>query len=220
MNKRPTSVQMVPETVPIFPLSGALLLPHTHRPLNIFEPRYISLVDHILCGNRLIGLIQPQAAEEISPIGKVPLKQIGCLGRLTHFDETEDNHYLIILHGVIRFEIVEELITDTPFRQCKISSERFAADFDPAHGEDKVDRPRFLTMIRDYAKFADLDLDWEEIEETGTADLVNLACMLSPYGAAEKQVLLEAVSLEARAETLIAMVELEMVRSEAGSILQ
>lgn len=220
MSKRPTSLQMIPETVPIFPLSGALLLPHTHRPLNVFEPRYVSLVDHVLGRDRLIGLIQPVGTNEESPMGKVPLKQVGCLGRLTHFDETEDNHYLIILHGVTRFEIVEEVLTDTPYRQCRISAERFAADFDRGHGEENVDRPRFLTMMRDYADFADLDLDWEEIEETSTADLVNLACMLSPYGAAEKQVLLEAKTLEARAETLIAMAELEMVRSETGAILQ
>lgn len=220
MPKRPTSPSMIPDLVPVLPLSGALLLPHTHRPLNIFEPRYLAMVDYALANDRLIGLVQPEDVSEESPQGDVPLRPIGCLGRLTHFDESEEDRYLIVLEGLTRFTIKDEAQTDTLFRQCHISVNQFAGDFEPDAGEDAVDRKRFLSMMREYAEFADLDLDWSEIDETGTADLVNFACMMTPYGAAEKQILLEADTLETRAETLIAMAELEMARSRTGATLQ
>ena len=212
MLKRPASPADLPESVPVFPLTGALLLPFSHRPLNVFEPRYIEMVDHALRGDRLIGLIQPEDTSEESPKGRAPLQKIGCLGRLTHFEENGEGRYFIILEGVTRFEALQEVVTRTPFRQFTISAERFALDFDGLHGEDAVDRPRFLKMMKDYAEFANFELNWDEIKKTGTADLVNFCCMVSPYGAAEKQVLLEAGSLEDRAETLIAMTEYEMAK--------
>lgn len=213
MPKRPASPAELPESVPVFPLSGALLLPFAQRPLNIFEPRYVEMVDHVLAGNRLIGLIQPQDTSEESPRGRAPLQRIGCLGRLTHFEENGDGRYFIILEGICRFELVSELTVMTPFRQCVISARAFASDFEREFGQEAVDRARFLKMMRDYAEFGNFELNWEEIEKTGTADLVNFCCMVSPYGAKEKQVLLEAASLEDRAETLIAMAEYEMTRS-------
>jgi len=116
----------------------------------------------------------------------------------------------------VRFRIQHELTVMTPYRQCIVDASGFVSDFEHAYGEEEVDRPRFVQMMRDYAEFADIDLNWEEIERTGTADLVNFCCMVSPYGAAEKQVLLEARTLEQRAETLIAMTEYEMARSGDG----
>ena len=213
MLKRPTAPADLPQSVPVFPLSGALLLPFAQRPLNIFEPRYVEMVDHVLRGNRLIGLIQPQEASEESPRGRAPLQKIGCLGRLVHFEENGDGRYFIILEGICRFELLSELTVMTPFRQCVISAEAFAPDFEREFGQDAVDRQRFLKMMRDYAEFGDFELNWAEIERTGTADLVNFCCMVSPYGAKEKQLLLEAPSLEDRAETLIAMAEYEMARA-------
>jgi Lon protease-like protein len=212
MPKRPTSPADLPKSIPVFPLSGALLLPFAHRPLNIFEPRYIEMVDAALRGDRLIGLIQPEDTSEESPQGQAPLQKIGCVGRITHFEESGDGRYFIILEGVTRFRLVHELTVLTPYRQCVISADGFEADFSHSHGEDGVDRARFIKMMRDYAEFANFELNWEEIESTGTADLVNFCCMVSPYGAAEKQVLLEAPTLEARAETLIAITEYEMAR--------
>jgi Uncharacterized protein, similar to the N-terminal domain of Lon protease len=212
MPKRPTSPADLPRSVPVFPLSGALLLPFAHRPLNIFEPRYIEMVDAALRGDRLIGLIQPEDTSEESPKGRAPLQKVGCVGRITHFEESGDGRYFIILEGVTRFRLVHELTVLTPYRQCVISAEGFEADFFRNHGEEAVDRARFVKMMRDYAEFANFELNWEEIEATGTADLVNFCCMVSPYGAAEKQVLLEAPTLEARAETLIAITEYEMAR--------
>lgn len=212
MPKRPTSPADLPKSVPVFPLSGALLLPFSHRPLNIFEPRYIEMIDAALRGDRLIGLVQPEDTSEESPKGQAPLQKIGCLGRLTHFEENADGRYFVILEGVTRVRLVHELSVQTPYRQCLITAEDYALDFTRNFGEEAVDRARFLKMMRDYAEFANFELNWEEIESTGTADLVNFCCMVSPYGAAEKQVLLEAMTLEARAETLIAMTEYEMAK--------
>jgi Lon protease-like protein len=217
---RPSSTAELPRTVPVFPLAGALLLPFAQRPLNIFEPRYVEMVDLALRGDRMIGLVQPEDTSEESPRGLVSLQRIGCLGRISHFDDVGDGRYFIILEGLIRFELGEEMRMGTPFRQFMISTDRFASDFDRGFGAEAVNRDRFVKMMRDYAEFANLDLNWEEIDRTGTADLVNFCCMVSPYGAAEKQVLLEAETLEARAETLIAMAEYEMARSGTGAALQ
>lgn len=212
MLKRPASVADLPRSVPVFPLSGALLLPFAQRPLNVFEPRYVEMVDAALAGDRLIGLIQPEDTSEESPRGRAPLQRIGCLGRLTHWEENGEGRYFIILEGIARFELVAELTVMTPYRQCIVDAGRFASDFDRSFGEAEVDRTRFLKMMRDYAEFGNFDLNWKEIERTGTADLVNFCCMVSPYGAAEKQLLLEAGSLNDRAEALIAMAEVEMAK--------
>ncbi|ODT47940.1 LON peptidase substrate-binding domain-containing protein [Devosia sp. 63-57] len=212
MPKRPAAPADLPGAVPVFPLSGALLLPFSHRPLNVFEQRYIDMVDDALRADRLIGLIQPEDPSEESPKGQAPLQRVGCLGRITHFEENGDGRYFIILEGVCRFRALREVTTERPYRMFEISGDGFAADFERSHGEDQVDRVRFVRMMRDYAEFANVDLNWEEIERTGTADLVNFCCMVSPYGAAEKQVLLEAQTLNERAETLIAMTEYEMAK--------
>ncbi|MGN6100093.1 MAG: LON peptidase substrate-binding domain-containing protein [Devosia sp.] len=220
MPKRPTSPADLPESVPIFPLSGALLLPFAHRPLNIFEPRYVRMVDDALAGNRLIGLIQPRDDGEESPRGRAPLQPVGCLGRLTHFEENGEERYFIILEGICRFDLGRELRVMTPYRQAVISAERFGQDFERGFGAEEVNRDRFIKMMRDYAEFASIEMNWDEINKTPIADLVNFCCMVSPYGAAEKQALLEAGSLERRAETLIAMAEYEMARGGAGASLQ
>ncbi|MFD1941112.1 LON peptidase substrate-binding domain-containing protein [Paradevosia shaoguanensis] len=217
MHKRPASPADLPRSVPIFPLSGALLLPFSHRPLNIFEPRYVRMIDDALAGDRLIGLIQPLDTTEESPRGRADLQKVGCVGRLTHWEENGDDRYFVILEGVTRFELVSELTVMTPYRQATVSATPFANDFDREHGEEAVDRTRFLKMMRDYAEFGEFDLNWDEIEKTGTADLVNFCCMVSPYGAREKQVLLEAKSLADRAETLIALAEFEIAKAGEGA---
>lgn len=218
MHKRPESPADLPVNLPLFPLSGALLLPFSHRPLNVFEPRYVEMIDQALAGNRMIGLIQPEDSSEESPRGRAPLQKIGTVGRLTHWEENGEGRYFIILEGVSRFELVSELTVMTPFRQAVISAERFALDFEHAHGEEGVDRSRFLKMMRDYAEFANFDLNWDEINKTGTADLVNFCCMVSPYGAQEKQMLLEAKSLAERAEALIAFAEFEMAKGDSAGV--
>jgi Lon protease-like protein len=210
--KRPNSPTDLPASVPVFPLSGALLLPYARRPLNIFEPRYLEMIDHALKGDRLIGLIQPRDTSVESPRGKAPLQQIGTVGRIVQFEELENERYFVILEGLCRFQLTKEMPTMNPVRRAMIDTTAFASDFEREFGEEAVDRPRFLKMMREYAEFGNFDLDWEEIEKTGTADLVNFCAMVAPYGAAEKQALLEATTLETRAETLIAMAEFEMAK--------
>lgn len=218
--RRPASISELPDMLALFPLSRALLLPGTHRPLNIFEPRFVALVDDALAGNRMVGLIQPRDVAEEAPRGQVPLEAIGCVGRITHFEEQAENRYFVILEGVCRFTPVEELTTATPYRQARIDTNAFAADFSPYLGEDAVDRQRLVTVLRAHAEFSDIEVDWEEIEDMSTGELVNLAAMLGPYGAPEKQALLEAASLSDRAETLMALAEIEMARASSGVVLQ
>lgn len=221
MGKRPKSVSELPGTVPLFPLTGALLLPGLQRPLQIFEQRYIEMIDQALGGDRLIGLIQPEDDSEESPDGSdAPLRRVGALGYLSQFEELGDGRYIVSLEGLCRFDLAEEVPTDTVFRIGRIDASAYRGDFDPSAGESAVDRNRFMKMMRNYAEFAELDFDWSEIDQTATGDLINMCCMLAPYGAAEKQVLLEAKSLSERAETLIALAELEMAHSEAGTVLQ
>ena len=140
IHTRPKSPADLPASIPVFPLSGALLLPFSHRPLNVFEPRYVEMIDSVLGGNRMIGLIQPEDTSEESPRGRAPLQKIGTLGRLTHWEENGEGRYFIILEGLTRFELVSELTVMTPFRQATIDATPFASDFEAAFGEDEVDR--------------------------------------------------------------------------------
>lgn len=218
--RRPASISEMPDMLALFPLSRALLLPGTHRPLNVFEPRFVTMVDDALAGNRMIGLIQPRDTSEEAPRGQVPLEKIGCIGRITHFEEQAENRYFIILEGVCRFAPIEELATATPYRQARIDIAAFASDFSPYLGEEAVDRGRLTSVLRTYAEFAEIDVDWEEIEDMSTGELINLAAMLGPHGPLEKQALLEATTLVERAETLMALAEMEMARARSGVVLQ
>lgn len=218
--RRPASISEMPDMLALFPLSRALLLPGTHRPLNVFEPRFVSMVDDALAGNRMIGLIQPRDTSQEAPRGQVPLEKIGCIGRISHFEEQDENRYFIILEGICRFAPVEELATATPYRQARIDVSAYASDFSPYLGEEAVDRERLASVLRTYAEFAEIEVDWEEIGDMSTGELINLAAMLGPYGPLEKQALLEATTLVERAETLIALAEMEMARARSGAVLQ
>ncbi|MCD7058406.1 LON peptidase substrate-binding domain-containing protein [Pelagibacterium xiamenense] len=219
--RRPHSTSDLPELLALFPLSKALLLPGAQRPLNIFEPRFVEMIDDALAGNRLIGLIQPtERTNEEAPRGPVGIEEVGCIGRIVHFEEQEENRYFVVLEGVSRFDLVEEVTTATPYRQARISTARYDNDFTPELGVDRIDRARLLAVLREYAEFSGIDVDWEEVEQTDTGQLVNLGAMLSPYGAKEKQALLEAPTQFERAETLIALAEMEMARARQGAVLQ
>lgn len=218
--RRPASIAELPDMLALFPLSRALLLPGSHRPLNIFEPRFVAMIDDALAGNRMVGLIQPRETAEEAPRGSVPLERVGCIGRITHFEEQADERYFVILEGVCRFEPVEELTTATPYRQAKISTAAFETDFTPLLGEDAINRDRLTGVLKAYADFSQIEVDWEEVDDMSTGELVNLSAMLTPHGAREKQALLEALTLTDRAETLIALAEMEMARAKAGAVLQ
>ena len=200
----------LPAAVAVFPLSAALLLPGGRLPLNVFEPRYLEMVDHALSGNRLIGMIQPRLDGARRADGEPELCDVGCLGRITSFAETGDGRYLISLQGVCRFRVTAEACVRTPFRQCRIAS--FVADLDPENGAAEVDRAALLKAFRAYLKANDLEADWESVSRAENATLVNALSMMAPYGPAEKQALLEAADLKTRAETLIAMTEIALAR--------
>ncbi len=207
----------LPGVIAIFPLPGALLLPRGQMPLNIFEPRYLAMIDDALrCGTRVIGMIQPDAAHPGPDQAKPQLFRVGCVGRITQFAESGDGRYLIQLTGVARFRLEEELAIDTPYRQCRVTYQPFLDDFVARKGEDAVDRKTLLHTLADFLKANDLKADWEGIENAPNEALVNALAMMSPYGPAEKQALLEAPDLKTRAEILVAVTEIELARGEDG----
>jgi uncharacterized protein len=204
------------DVIPIFPLPGALLLPRGQMPLNIFEPRYLAMVDDALrSGRRLIGMIQPDPAHP-GPPDKPNLFKVGCVGRITQLAESGDGRYLIQLTGIARFRIDEELKVSTPYRQCRVLYTPFVGDFVARKGEDEVDRESLLRALSDFLKANKLKADWEGIENAPNEALVNALAMMSPYGAAEKQALLEAPDLKTRAEILVAVTEIELAKKTAG----
>jgi len=219
-NARYWTADDLPDIVPVFPLTAALLLPGGRMPLNIFEPRYLEMVDRALAHDRLIAMIQPRLDGALRSDGEPELCEVGCLGRLTSFAETGDGRYLISLQGVCRFRVTEELAVRTPYRQCRIAA--FLADLDPEAGAAEVDRAALLRAFRAYLKANDLDADWDSVSRAENATLVNALSMMAPYGPAEKQALLEAPDLKTRAETLIAMTEIALAREDDdfGSSLQ
>jgi hypothetical protein len=212
----------LPPVLPVFPLSGALLLPRTQLPLNIFEPRYIDMIDAALSGSRLIGMIQPSAGQLAANPDHPVLEDVGCAGRLTGFQETGDGRYLITLQGVTRFRLGQELETLTKFRQAKVDFAPFAGDLKCGDGEEDVDRDGLLKTLQAYLDANSLEADWDSVCEAETEVLVNALCMMCPYGPQEKQALLEALDLKTRAETLIAITEMDLARSEndGGTTLQ
>jgi uncharacterized protein len=199
--------------IPIFPLPGALLLPRGQMPLNIFEPRYIAMVDAaLMSGNRLIGMIQPDPAHP-GPEDHPNLYKVGCVGRITQIAETGDGRYLMQLTGIARFRVEEELPVTTPFRQCRVTYAPFADDFIARKGEEQVDRQAVLQALSDFLKANNLKTDWEGIENAPNEALVNALAMMSPYGTAEKQAMLEAPDLKTRAEILVAVTEIELAKT-------
>ncbi|RAI03343.1 ATP-dependent protease [Acuticoccus sediminis] len=208
------TVDDIPSTVPVFPLSGALLLPRAHLPLNIFEPRYVKLIDDVMAGDRLIGMVQPRFGEEADNENdeRPGLCQVGSLGRVVSYQETGDGRYLIQLGGVCRFTVLEELDTELPYRRCRISAERFACDLAADLGDSEIDREGLIRAFQSYLDANDLEADWKSVRSASNEALVNTLAMMSPYGPAEKQALLEAPDLAARAATLVAITEMEVAR--------
>jgi Lon protease-like protein len=210
----------LPGVVPVFPLSAALLLPGGRMPLNIFEPRYLQMIDEAMAGPRIVGMIQPSLDGEKRDDGEPKICQVGCLGRITSLAETGDGRYLIALQGVCRFRVASEVSVKTPFRQCRIMP--FVADLREDPGARDVNRPALLKAFRAYLEANGLEADWDSVSRAENAMLVNALSMMAPYGAAEKQALLEAPDLKTRAETLIAITEMTLAREQDdfGSSLQ
>jgi uncharacterized protein len=206
----------LPPSIPVFPLPGALLLPRGDMPLNIFEPRYVAMVDDALRGARIIGMIQPEG-EPVASQRTPRLMGVGCAGRITQFAETGDGRYLVTLTGVARFRVIDELPATTPYRQCKVDFGAFSIDFQPKAGEDQVDRDGVIRTLKAFLEANDLKIDWKGIHEASNEALVNALSMMSPFASREKQALLEAPDLKTRAEILIAITEMDLARGDDGS---
>ena len=210
----------IPTRIPVFPLQDAILLPRTNLPLNIFEPRYLAIVDNALGGERLIGIIQPMQADQDHQLpidDNAALRKIGCVGRLTAFQETDDGHCLITLTGIARFELGEEISSEAPYRIWDVSYRAYESDVVQGFGEDDIDRDHLLAVLKDYLGANQLEADWQSIRKSSNEFLVNTLSIISPYGAEEKQALLEAHDLKTRSEVLIALAQMELAATDYGS---
>jgi Lon protease-like protein len=194
----------LPPEIPIFPLPGVLLLPGGRLPLNVFEPRYLAMVEDALAGPRAVGMLQP--CEEADDVGAARTYDTGCLGRITAFSETEDGRYLITLSGLIRFDVTAELNPRQGYRRVAADYGRFRDDLEQAGGE--IDRGRLLQALGDYFDANGIEGDWDAIEEAENEALVTSLAMICPFAAPEKQALLEAMTLPDRAEAMTAIMEM------------
>ena len=194
----------LPQIIPVFPLPGALLLPRGRLPLQIFEPRYIAMVDDALRTNRVIGMVQPIEKKDTKPA----LYPTGCIGRIISWSESNDNRYMIALMGLSRFRIVQELETTTQYRQVKADYRPFALDLTPSDDEKDVDRKRLAASIKTFFKQREMENFWPSMEHFPGEILINSLSMLCPFPPAEKQALLEAPSVAERAHLLTALIEM------------
>jgi Lon protease-like protein len=201
----------LPQVIPVFPLDGALLLPHGMLPLNIFEPRYLNMIDDVMAGDRLIGMVQtqggPVAGAAVDP-ARPALAQIGCAGRITSYAETQDGRYLITLTGVCRFRVGAELPVQTPYRQVRAAFAPFERDLGEGQPEAAADRPALLEALKAYLERSGLEIDWRMARDAPLEALVNSLAMALPFDQAEKQALLEAETLEARRAALTALLRI------------
>jgi len=215
----------LPARIPAFPLLGAIALPRTTLPLNVFEPRYLAMVDDVLRGERIIGIIQPigDGGSTGSPASRAaPLQTVGCAARLSAFQELADGRLLITLTGICRFDVAGEGDARTPYRTVDASYDRFAGDLVATAGAGDVPRDRLLDVLRRYLDARDLEPDWAAIEQSENEDLVNGLAIAGPFAPTEKQALLEAPTLADRADALIALAEIDLAGSvgKPGSRLQ
>ena len=194
------SITELPNKLAIFPLTGAVLFPQTQLPLNIFEPRYLQMIDEVLSSpDRIMGMIQPNISKN-DPNSK-NLKRVGCAGSISSFSETGDGRYLVTLTGLIRFEVNNELDTTTQYRQVITNYNNYKEDLLPANVEN-IDRKSLLILIKKYLEQRNLLIDWEIIEQSPTEQLINYSGVLVPFEPEEKQLLLETKSLFDRCKTL------------------
>lgn len=195
----------LPHSLPLFPLSGAVLLPRGQLPLNVFEPRYLEMVEYALTGDRLIGMIQPAESEDKVAVPR--LTQVGCAGKIVSFRETEDNRYLISLNGICRFRLTGEMKTSTPWRAGFCDFAGFAGDLAQPQDET-LPRDRLLKALKTYLTNRDMRADWSSVMTAPGEALINALAMMCPFDAAEKQALLEAAGVQERASALIALLEI------------
>ena len=204
----------LPDQFAVFPLPGALLFPRWTLSLNIFEPRYLNMVDDAMASHRIIGMVQSVGGDKTLP----DLAKVGCAGRITSYSETEDGRYLIVLTGLCRFGLVEVPGLTTPYRQVKPDWTLFAHDLAEPSITDLPSRERLTGALKDYVERNQMSADWTAVEDAPIETLVNALCAGCPFSNLEKQALLEAEDLRARAETLIALLEMDVPNAGGGAM--
>jgi Lon protease-like protein len=209
-----TLAASLPDELPIFPLTGAVLLPQARLPLNIFEPRYLAMIEDALGKGRLIGMIQPSTGDDT---GTPPLYSVGCAGRITSFNETEDGRLLVVLTGVCRFRVAQEPMTERLYRTVKPDWQPFLADLTDTNVPE-IDRSRLIELLHTYFKKNAISVDWKMVENAPDDVLISTIIMICPLAPNEKQALLEADEFLARArmlQTLLEMAVMPQAENEA-----
>jgi hypothetical protein len=204
----------LPETIAVFPLSGVLLFPRWSLPLNIFEPRYLNMIDDAMSGTRIIGMIQSNGDDPVSP----SLVNTGCAGRITSYSETDDGRYLISLTGICRFRVAEELDVKTPYRQVQADWQPFAHDLVSPPDQSLPDRLHLVNSLKRYTQINSMEVDWEAVEHAPMETLINALCAGCPFGTVEKQALLEAQTVSDRAQTLITLLDMDVPGDDSSTL--
>ena len=208
----------LPKTIPVFPLSNFIIFPKTTVPLNIFEPRYVQMIDDCMKSNRIIGMIQPKKTGEIK---KPNLYEIGCIGKITSFNETRDGRYLIILNGLCRFRILEELNTEKLYRKCEVSYDGFELDLSSKKDDSKVSELKSIFIkLKNLFKKQGYIINWKDIENQNPSQTLNTLSMASPFTLEEKQVLLETKNFNSRKEKLENILETYSIDDFNNTTLQ
>ena len=206
----------LPDVVPLFPLSGAIVLPRGRLPLNVFEPRYLAMFEDVLkTRERLIGMVQP-----VDKDAEGDLHTIGCVGRVTGFNEASDGRYMITLTGVSRFKLQEQVEGFTPYLRGKVNWQGFERDLGGAEHVTSFDRERFFNLLERFFTAEQLDSDWDNLTKAEPEMLINSLSMLAPFSPEDKQALLEAETLSERRETLVTLMEFALRRVEGGGVMQ
>jgi Lon protease-like protein len=204
----------LPDTIPVFPLSGVLLFPRWSLPLNIFEPRYLNMIDDAMSGNRIIGMIQSNNDDRVAP----SLVGTGCAGRITSYSETDDGRYLISLTGICRFKVATELAIETPYRQVRADWAPYQNDLVAPTEKNLPERLMLVNSLKRYTQINSMEVDWEAVEHAPMETLINALCAGCPFGTVEKQALIEAESLTDRAITLITLLDMDVPGDDSSTL--
>ena len=208
----------LPNIIPVFPLSNFIIFPETTVPLNIFEPRYIEMIDDSMKSHRMIGMIQPKKTYSEN---KPDLYDVGCLGKITSFNETEDGRYLIILNGISRFKIVEEIKSDSLYRKCKIDFNIFKNDLITTNEDIKFsDLELIFKNLKSLFKKQGYVINWKDLEKQSLDQTINTLSMASPFSIEEKQILLETLNLNSRKKKLEEILKTYLVDNFSNTTVQ
>ena len=210
-------INHLPNKIPVFPLSNFIIFPRTTVPLNIFEPRYIDMIDDAMKSNRIIGMVQPKKSDQSIPV----LYNIGCAGKITSFNETNDGRYLIVLNGISRFKIVEELKNDKLYRECSVSFDNFQNDYEKSAEEIKFsDLELIFKDMKSLLVKEGYLINWKDLEKQDLNQTINTLAMASPFSLEEKQILLETINLNERKKKLEEILSTYVVDNFSNKTIQ